>query len=49
VKELTVLSIAYSGVMDLVLAFMPWPTIMTLSMRRREKIGIAIAMSMGVL
>lgn len=40
---------AYSGAMDLALAFLPWPLIMTLRMRLREKIGVAAAMTMGVL
>jgi hypothetical protein len=42
-------SLAYSGFMDLVLAFLSWKIIMTLQMRKREKIGVAIAMIMGVL
>ncbi|KAF7715364.1 Uncharacterized protein PECH_001429 [Penicillium ucsense] len=39
---------AYSGLMDLVLALLPWPVIWKLQMRRREKFGIALAMSMGI-
>lgn len=39
---------AYSGVMDLVLAIIPWKIIMNLQMQTREKIGVALAMSMGV-
>ena len=39
----------YSAVVDFVLAFLPWPLIWGLRMRRREKIGVAVAMSMGVL
>ncbi|KAL2105713.1 hypothetical protein VUR80DRAFT_7862 [Thermomyces stellatus] len=38
----------YSGFMDVVLAIIPWPLIMTLQMRTREKIGVALAMSMGI-
>ncbi|PKS06304.1 hypothetical protein jhhlp_007052 [Lomentospora prolificans] len=38
----------YSGFMDVVLAFLPWQVIMSLQMRTREKVGVAIAMSMGV-
>lgn len=34
--------------MDVVLAIIPWPLIMTLQMRTREKIGVALAMSMGI-
>jgi hypothetical protein len=41
--------IGYSGVMDLVLAILPWNIIMSLRMRTKEKIGVALAMSMGVL
>ncbi len=40
---------AYSGVMDLVLAIIPWGIIMQLHMHTEEKIGVALAMSMGVL
>ncbi|KAK0672391.1 hypothetical protein QBC41DRAFT_381220 [Cercophora samala] len=39
---------AYSGVMDLVLAIIPWKIIMNLQMQTKEKIGVALAMSMGV-
>ena len=35
--------------MDLVLALLPWKIIMTLQMRTQEKIGVAVAMSMGIL
>jgi len=41
--------IAYSGVMDIVLALLPWRTIWALQMHNREKLGVAIAMSMGIL
>jgi len=34
---------------DFVLAFLPWPLVWSLQMQRREKIGVAVAMSMGVL
>ncbi|KXX75945.1 hypothetical protein MMYC01_207419 [Madurella mycetomatis] len=40
---------AYSGIMDLVLAIIPWKIIMSLQMQTKEKIGVALAMSMGVL
>ncbi|KAK4151128.1 hypothetical protein C8A00DRAFT_17434 [Chaetomidium leptoderma] len=39
---------AYSGVMDLVLAIVPWKIMMSLDMHTKEKIGVALAMSMGV-
>ena len=36
--------------MDLILAFLPWKLIQDLmQMKTKEKIGIALAMSMGVL
>lgn len=40
---------AYSGCMDFILALLPWMIIWKLDMRKREKAGIALAMSMGVL
>ncbi|KAK3326991.1 hypothetical protein B0T19DRAFT_420540 [Cercophora scortea] len=39
---------AYSGILDLVLAIIPWKIIMNLQMHTREKFGVALAMSMGV-
>ncbi|KAI6778193.1 uncharacterized protein J7T54_000002 [Emericellopsis cladophorae] len=42
-------SSAYSGIMDLVLAAIPWIILKDLQIKRREKIGIAIAMSLGVI
>ncbi|KAK3951081.1 hypothetical protein QBC32DRAFT_315214 [Pseudoneurospora amorphoporcata] len=38
----------YSGLMDIVLAILPWCLIWDLHMQRKEKIGIGIAMSMGL-
>jgi hypothetical protein len=35
--------------MDLVLAIIPWGVIMGLHMDTKEKVGVALAMSMGVL
>lgn len=40
---------AYSGILDLVFAIIPWQIIMGLHMDTKEKIGVAAAMSMGVL
>jgi hypothetical protein len=40
---------AYSGCMDFILALFPWAVLWKLQMKKREKFGIAIAMSMGVL
>ncbi|KAK3365474.1 hypothetical protein B0T24DRAFT_390981 [Lasiosphaeria ovina] len=39
---------AYSGILDLVLAIIPWKIIMGLQMQTKEKFGVALAMSMGV-
>ncbi|KAK0625052.1 hypothetical protein B0T17DRAFT_577729 [Bombardia bombarda] len=39
---------AYSGLMDIVLALLPWSVVWSLQMRKQEKIGVAVAMSMGV-
>ncbi|KAK6088636.1 hypothetical protein SCUP234_00516 [Seiridium cupressi] len=39
---------AYSALMDLALALAPWFLILKLQMKRREKFGVAVAMSMGV-
>lgn len=39
---------AYSAIMDLILAIIPWKLIWGLQMRKQEKIGISIAMSFGV-
>lgn len=39
---------AYSAGMDFVLALVPWFVILKLNMKRNEKIGVAIAMSLGV-
>ncbi|KAI9931469.1 hypothetical protein ASPWEDRAFT_398146 [Aspergillus wentii DTO 134E9] len=48
VTHLALFAGAYSGLMDLVLAMLPWWVIWKLQMKRREKTGIAIAMSLGV-
>ncbi|KAL1836438.1 hypothetical protein VTJ49DRAFT_5147 [Mycothermus thermophilus] len=37
-----------SGVCDLLFAFLPWTILWQLKMRTKEKIGVALAMSMGV-
>ncbi|KAK3377230.1 hypothetical protein B0T24DRAFT_237074 [Lasiosphaeria ovina] len=38
----------YSGVCDIVLAFVPWRLVWNLQMHARDKLGVAIAMSIGV-
>lgn len=40
---------AYSGAMDVILALLPWKIILTLTLNKKEKIGVLLAMSMGVL
>jgi len=35
--------------MDFVLALLPWKIIWNLQMKRKEKFGVALAMSMGIL
>lgn len=39
----------YSSVIDFVLAFLPWRTLLGMTMPLREKIGVTVAMSMGVM
>jgi hypothetical protein len=38
----------YPGAMDVILALFPWFIIWELRLGKREKFGVAIAMSMGV-
>lgn len=40
---------AYAGALDLIFVGLAWKTIMSLHMKMREKIGVALAMSMGTL
>ncbi|KAJ5875716.1 uncharacterized protein N7473_013063 [Penicillium subrubescens] len=39
----------YSAILDFVLAFLPWQIIMGMSMLRRERLGVAVAMSLGAI
>ncbi|PKS07448.1 hypothetical protein jhhlp_006052 [Lomentospora prolificans] len=39
---------AYSGAMDIALSVLPWKIIWNLRMTKKEKIGVLVAMSMGV-
>jgi len=39
----------YSATMDLSLALLPWTLVWKLQMKPAEKIGVAVAMSMGLL
>ncbi|KAK4443002.1 hypothetical protein QBC34DRAFT_311816 [Podospora aff. communis PSN243] len=41
-------SCIYSAAMDVVLAFLPWKFIWSLQMGKKEKLGVVVAMSMGV-
>jgi hypothetical protein len=40
---------AYSGAQDFILALLPWTMMWNLQMKKKEKFGIAIAMSLGIL
>jgi hypothetical protein len=40
---------AYSAFMDFALALLPWGFIWKLQMRKKEKFGVGVAMSMGIL
>lgn len=40
---------SYSATMDILLALVPWTVIMKLKMERKEKIGVAICMSLGIM
>ncbi|KAL4788211.1 hypothetical protein BJX76DRAFT_316655 [Aspergillus varians] len=39
---------AYSGAQDFSLALLPWTIVWNLQMRKKEKIGVAVAMSLGI-
>ncbi|KXG52263.1 uncharacterized protein PGRI_085470 [Penicillium griseofulvum] len=39
---------AYSGAQDFVLALLPWTIVWNLQMRKKEKFGVAVAMSLGI-
>ncbi|KAK3328721.1 hypothetical protein B0H66DRAFT_578817 [Apodospora peruviana] len=43
-----IFSAAYSAAMDITLALLPWKIIWQLQMRQKERIGVAVAMSMGI-
>ncbi len=43
-----IFSAAYSALMDFVLAFLPWKFLWKLQMKTNEKIGVGLAMSIGV-
>lgn len=39
---------AYSGCMDVIMAILPWRMIWNTRMERKEKVGVLVAMSMGL-
>ncbi|KAJ5542103.1 hypothetical protein N7535_004523 [Penicillium sp. DV-2018c] len=39
---------AYSGAQDFILALLPWTIVWNLQMRKKEKFGVAFAMSLGI-
>ncbi|KAK3905539.1 hypothetical protein C8A05DRAFT_41503 [Staphylotrichum tortipilum] len=43
-----IFSASYSAFMDLIMAVLPWRFLWKLQMHRKEKIGVGLAMSMGV-
>ena len=43
-----IFSASYSAFMDLIMAILPWRFLWKLQMHRKEKIGVGLAMSMGV-
>lgn len=43
------LSLGYSALMDFLLSALPWKFIWALQMRTRERVGVCIVMSMGIL
>jgi hypothetical protein len=43
-----IFSSSYSAAMDFVLAFLPWKFIWNLQMKRNEKLGVGVALSMGI-
>ncbi|KZL64840.1 integral membrane protein [Colletotrichum incanum] len=45
---MAMVSNGYSALVDFILSLLPWPIIWGLKMKRHEKIGVAIAMSLGI-
>lgn len=46
--DYNIFTAAYSGTTDIILALLPWKIILTLTLNKKEKIGVLLAMSMGV-
>lgn len=44
----SVAAASYSAAMDILLAMVPWSVVMNLKMHMKEKIGVALCMSLGV-
>jgi len=40
---------AISAALDIALSFLPWKIVWALQMQKKEKLGVAFAMSMGIL
>lgn len=49
VVKYTIFAAGYSAMMDFLLATVPWVVIIGLGMRKKEKVGVVICMSLGVL
>ena len=49
VTPLAIATGAYSVLIDFLLAGLPWAIVWTLNMRKKEKLNIAISLSLGVL
>jgi len=49
VKDYNTAVAVFSGVMDIVLALLPWKIIWSITINRRERLGALVAMSAGVL
>ncbi|KAI6599137.1 hypothetical protein MCOR12_005109 [Pyricularia oryzae] len=46
--DYNIFTAAYSGAMDIVLALLPWRIIWKLTINKKEKLGVMVAMSMGI-
>ncbi|KAJ4287521.1 hypothetical protein N0V88_007623 [Collariella sp. IMI 366227] len=49
IQNFNIFVAAFSGLMDIVLALLPWKIIWTVAINKREKLGALVAMSAGVL
>jgi hypothetical protein len=47
--DIGVAATVYSGIIDVMLAIVPWAILWNHRMRKSEKIGVAVAMSMGLM